>query len=393
MAWPDRMEFSCPVKLICGRRALEHIPYELSARDARHPLLLSDEDAARENRSRAFVDALRASDQTLGAIEALPAKANLELVSELAAIYRDRDHDGLVVMGAGPLMETAKLLNLVVSTGQDDPRAFTSEKDGIALRLKPLVLIAPAAANGYEASGRVQTDGFDLRAVGLMPNLVCIDERTLGAPGRESLIATGIRALALGAETVMAADKNPVRDIYGVNAVQMAATALRAVETMPDAATPRMHLAGAAVMAGCALADRPPGRLERLARRLAATGRTNYSEALGILLPAAADFGERQWAWSPVDLLPALVGLDRAACTPPRQRSMRTASTLMALVNDLFRHTAGRFPRTLEDAGFTREELASIAASIATDERDMAPETIVGLLQVALDGAPGPDRR
>ncbi len=393
MPLPDRMQFNCPVKLICGRRALEHIPYELATRNACRPLLLSDENAHRENRSRAFVDALRETDQTLGLVEALPAKASREIVSELAAIYRDRDHDALVVMGAGPLMDMAKTLNLVVSTGQDDPGAVTSDMAGMASRLKPMVLIAPAAASAYEASGRASIHGADLRAVGLMPDLVCIDERTLGAPGQEALMATGITALALGAETVMARPKNPMGDIYGVNAVQMAVAALHAVERLPDAVTPRMHLAGAAVMAGCALADRAPGRMERIARRLAATGRTSYSEALGILLPAAADFGERHWDWSPADLLRALVGLDRAASTPPAQQAMSTASALKTLVNDLFCHTAGRIPRVLDDAGFTREELDSVAASVETEDRAIAPGAIARLFQAAWGVVPDPARQ
>ena len=388
MPLSDRITFNCPVKLICGQRALEHIPYELAMRNARRPLLLSDATAFRENRSRAFVDALRESDLTLGAVEALPAKADLESAHEIAALYRDRDHDALVVMGSGPLMALGKLLNLVVSTGQDDPGAFTSEKAGLALRLKPLVLIAPAAASGNEVSGRLQADGIDLRSVGLMPDLVCIDERTLGSPGREALMATGVTALALGAETVMAADKNPMRDIYGVNAVQMAAAALRAVDQMPDAATPRMHLAGAAVMTGCALGDRPPQRLERLARRLAATGRVNDSEALGILLPAAAGIGERHWGWSSADLLPALEGLARSARTSSGQRSVLAAAALKALMNDLCRQSAGRTPRTLEDRGFSRKELDSIAASLNPADEGMTADAIADLFQAAFDGAP-----
>ena len=140
-------------------------------------------------------------------------------------------------------------------------------------------------------------------------------------------------------------------------------------------------------MAGCALGDRPPGRLERLARRLAETGRVKDSEALGILLPAAVDFGERHWGWSPGELLPALVGLDRSASTPSGQRSIQTMATLMALASDLFRHTAGKTPRTLRDRGFTSEELAAIAASLKAEDSEMTPGAITGLLQAAMDGA------
>nr|MDJ0804865.1 hypothetical protein [Desulfobacterales bacterium] len=152
--------------------------------------------------------------------------------------------------------------------------------------------------------------------------------------------------------------------------------------------TPRMHLAGAAVMAGCALGDRPPQRLERLARRLAATGRVNDSEALGILLPAAAGIGERHWGWSSAELLPALEGLARSARTSSGQRSVLAAAALKALMNDLCRQSAGRTPRTLADRGFSRKELDSIAASLNPADEGMTADAIADLFQAAFDGAP-----
>ncbi len=387
MPMPERLEFICPVKILCGLRSLEHMPYELAARNARRPLLLSDEDAFRENRSLALVDALRESDLHLGAVEQLPATVDRRLVQELAAIYRDRDHDALVVMGSGPLVDLAKLLNLVVSTGQDDPQVFSNGSAGIDPHIKPMVLIAPAAATGYEASGRVQTDWIALRSVGLMPDLVCIDERTLGAPGIEDLLTTGVTALALGTEAVLSAYKNPIRAIYATNAVQMATAALNAADQMPDAVDPRRHLAAAAVMTGCTLADHPPGLLPQLAGHLAETGRVSADEALGILLPVIVAYGTRNWGWSSADLLPALVGRNRSASTPARQRSMQTITTLMALMNALFDHTAGRIPRTLHDAGFTFEELAPLAASFAPENAEAASGAVESLLAAALKGA------
>ncbi len=388
MSFPERLEFICPVKILCGQRALEHIPYELNARNARRPLVLSDEAAFRENRIRALTDALRESDMHLGAVEGLPASGDRECLLELAAIYRDRDHDALVAVGSGSLVDMAKRLNFVVSTGQVEPQHFSAERLEIDVPVKPLVLIAPAAATGYEASGRVQTEGVDPRSELLMPDLVCIDERTLGSPGRDNLIATGIIALALGAEAVLSADGNPMRDIYAANAVKMAVAALRATDQMPDATAPRMHLATAAVLTGCSLGARPPGELEQIAGHLSDTGRVSLAEALGILLPAAVEHGARNWGWSPTDLLPLLAGPERAASTPSGQRSIRTTATLTELFNDLFSFTAGRIPRTLRDAGFAREELASIGASLSATGAGIAHEKVTALLMAALDGAP-----
>ena len=35
-------EFFCPVKVIAGHKALEHVPFELSALQAKRPLVITD---------------------------------------------------------------------------------------------------------------------------------------------------------------------------------------------------------------------------------------------------------------------------------------------------------------------------------------------------------------
>jgi alcohol dehydrogenase len=385
MRLPSHLEFRCPVKIACGRRALEHLPYELHVLNAGKPLLLVDEDASREHRRRALVDALRESGMVLGAVEAIPATVDLDHVHQLAALYRDRDHDALVVMGAGPLADLAKLVNLVVSTGQDDPGVFVGDR-GIEQRLKPLVLIAPASATGYEASGRVPTGPIALRATHLMPDLAIIDERTLGAADQAAIMDTGLAALAFGAEAMLAPEQNPMLEIYAGNAVQMAVGALETIGRVPDASVPRRHAAAAAVLAGCTLADKAPGRLHRLGRHLADTGRISFAGAMGILLPATVACAIRNKDWHPTALLAALVGIDRSASTPFRQQGMRATAALTVIVNALFELTAGGIPRTMRDAGFGPQDVAAVAEAFDDDSQASDHAAVRAVLACALDG-------
>lgn len=385
MRLPSKLEFGCPVKITCGKRSLEHLPYELNARNARKPLLLTDNAAFRDNRSRALTDALRESGMALGAVESLPNEVRPDIIRELAAIYRDRDHDALLVMGSGPLADLAKLVNLVVSTGQDDTAVF-SDGTGIEQRLKPMALIASAAATGYEASGSMHTGALDLRSNHLMPDLVVIDERTVGDPGLDAIIAAGITSLAFGAEAILAPDNNPMVEIYAANAVQMAVAALQTSHQPPEAIAPRIHAASAAVMAGCTLADKTPGILHLLGRHLADTGRVSMAGAMGILLPVTVDYGVQNWGWTPSDLLVPLIGLDRSASTPSRQRNMRATVKLSALVNDLFNLTAGSIPRTLRDVGFETNDLRAIAEAFAERKVGVDHDAVSVILGWALYG-------
>jgi alcohol dehydrogenase len=383
----DDLEFCCPTKMLCGRRALEHLPYELAVRNARKPLLLTDEDAFRENRTRALTDALKASGITLGVLESLPAALEPGLLQQLAAIYRDRDHDALLLMGAGPLVDLGKLLNLAVATGRDDP-ARIAEAGTEGIRLQPAVLIAAAAASGYEAAGRLQIGPVDLRSLALMPDLVLVDARTLGAGPMEPVIEAALTALAVGAEAVLNPACNPMVDIYAANAVRMAAAALETAHTLPDGSAPRMQAACAAAMAGGTLAAGAPGLIERLANRLAATERVSRANALGCLLPATIGHGAVHWKWAPGDLLPLLVGLDRAAVTPARQQALMVQATLMGWLNDIHDLTGGRIPRTLADAGFNAEELKAFWPSGDGGSHAADHEAARRILHHALDGRP-----
>ena len=385
MQLPDQLEFSCPVKLLYGRRALEHLPYEFGARNVRRPLLLSDEDAVRENRMRALTDALRASEIELGAVEPPDQGIDLDLVHELAAIYRDRDHDALLVMGGGALMDLAKLVNIVVSTGQDDPAGFGAS-NGIAQRLKPMALIAPAAASGGEASGHVTADRIERRSIHLMPDLAVIDERTVGAPDQKAVLNAGLTALAFGVEAMLGAKRNPMVDIYAANAVQMAMAALQSAAEMPVALTTRMLTASATVMAGCILAGKAPGKLHRLGTCLAATGRLSFPGALGVLLPAAVALETQKQGRTPARLLSALMGLERSSSIPVGRRSLLAAASLMSLLNNLYRHTEGRLPRNLGDAGFKSDDLTSISAAFAEEAGEEDPDAALVMLQHALNG-------
>ncbi len=387
MPFPVKLEFYCPVKVLCGAKALEHLPFELGIRNARRPLLLGDEAAFRENRTQALADALRESEIVLGVVESLPVAGGLDLVHELAAIYRDRDHDALLVMGAGPLTDTAKLVNLVVSTGQDDPTVFAG-KGNIGHRLKPMALIAPAAATAYETAGWVKTDRIDLRSAHLMPDLAIIDERTVGAPSKIDVIASSLSALAVGIEALLDPDRNPMKAIYATNAVQMAMRALGSTGATPEAVDWRINAASAAVMAGCTLAGEPPGKLHRLGLHLAATHRLALPQAMGILMPATLAYGARNWDWQPAGLLDALIGMDRSAGTPASQRGTRATAILTSITSDLFSLTAGQIPRTLRDAGFDAEELTSIAEAINGRNEGIGHSAALAILQSALDGEP-----
>jgi alcohol dehydrogenase len=377
--------FVCPVKTHCGLRALEHIPYELGTYGACKPLLLCDETTASDARRQTVIDALRGAQISLVVADLPSTAAGFAVLEQLAAIYRDKDCDAILALGSEGVVNAAKLVNLMVSTGSDELEGFVGI-DRISGRLKPLGVIASAAASGFETSGHATWQGLDFRSVFLMPELLFLDSRTVGHPAPEALTEAAFTALALGAEILAAPCKNPMRDIFATNAVQMAARYLHGFVNPVQDVEACLTVANASAMGGCSLGFSPLGLVPLLARGIAGSGRLRMGAALAVLLPYAAGYGARHLGWQVPGLLLPLAGIDVFARTPEKQRLAKTVDMLCSMVNGWFERTAGYFPRTLAEAGFSKEELTAMAETIANLAPGVTAAHARAILQNAWQG-------
>jgi alcohol dehydrogenase len=381
--------FVCPVKTHCGVRALEHIPYELETHGACKPMILCDAPAARENRLKPVADAMRGSKITCIAVDLPPGDAAISTLHQLAAIYRDKDCDAILALGGGEMVNIAKLLNLMISTGSDSLAAMDGV-DRIPGRLKPLAVIPPAEAGGFETAGYAALGANVFQSVHLMPALLFLDARTVGRPAVAALAETAFTALALGAEPYVYPRKNPMADIYAANAVQMAAGYLQSYSNPSATASTCLTVANAAAMGGCSLGFGPKGLVFSLAQHIAKTGRLKIGAAMGLLLPYVMGFGARHRGWQIAELLLPMAGIDTFTRTPTRQRTYKTLEVLCSMVNGWFDITQGQFPRTLAEAGFAKDELATLAEGLSGAEADARVSAGREILQLAWQGQPYP---
>jgi len=81
-------EFFCPVKVIAGHAALEHIPFELAALGAKRPMIITDK-GVRANQLLAPIEAaFESTDIEIGVIfDDVPPDSSLETVRAAAQAY------------------------------------------------------------------------------------------------------------------------------------------------------------------------------------------------------------------------------------------------------------------------------------------------------------------
>jgi len=176
---------------------------------------------------------------------------------------RQTDHDGLVAVGGGSTMDTAKAVNLYTTYPPEDFLDYVNPPIGKGLPvpgpLKPLIAIPTTAGTGSETTGVSIFDYKRLHAKTgianrrLKPTLGLLDPentRTMPAPVAAS---TGLDILSHAVESYTAMPytdrprperpalrpayqgSNPISDIWSLQAMRMVATYLvRAVENPED---------------------------------------------------------------------------------------------------------------------------------------------------------------
>src|SRR5690554_4933792 len=182
-------EFFCPVKVIAGKAALEHIPYELSALGAKRPMVVTDKGV----RAAGLLDPVIAACEESGLeivniYDDVPPDSSTTVVRDIAAVYRKEKCDSIIAIGGGSAIDTGKAVNILVSEGGDDIAKYSGA--GVLKRpLKPFLVVPTTAGTGSEVTSiAVITDekkGVKLPFTSsyLLPNAAVIDPRmTLTLP-------------------------------------------------------------------------------------------------------------------------------------------------------------------------------------------------------------------
>ena len=94
-------EFFCPVKVIAGNAALEHIPFELATLGAKKPLIITDKGVRANGLLTPIESAFTEADAKIAAIfDNVPPDSSLQTVRDVAKMYRDNGCDAILAVGS-----------------------------------------------------------------------------------------------------------------------------------------------------------------------------------------------------------------------------------------------------------------------------------------------------
>lgn len=199
-------------------------------------------------------------------VQADPPEQSVQAAVQTAQAFHA---DGVIGMGGGSSMDTAKLVALLACTPQN-----LSDIYGVGLaqgpRL-PLIQVPTTAGTGSEVTpiSILTTPSHEKKGVIsplLYPDLAVLDSRlTLGLPPAITAM-TGVDAMVHAIEAFTTRHKkNPLSDALAIQALQLLYTNLPHAVNNGQDATVREHMLQGALFAGMAFANAPVGAVHALA--------------------------------------------------------------------------------------------------------------------------------
>ncbi len=368
---PSYYEFINPVKIVSGNKAVDNIPYELNQLGAKRPMVVTDQGVVMAGLLKVVENAIADSELAIGAVyDTTPPDSSLEVVKEIAGIYRSNRCDSFIAIGGGSSMDTAKGVNIAITENDDDLSRFVGA-EMLKNRLQPFVAIPTTAGTGSEVTSVAVISDTEnnvkmpFTSHYLLPNVAILDPRmTLTLPPKLTA-ATAMDAMTHAIESFINLQKNPMSDAYATAAIKIIReNVVNAVKNGKDANT-RLALANSATMAGIAFSNSMVGLVHSLGHATGGICHVPHGIAMSIFLPFGMEYNLEKARGVIGELLLPLGGSELYASTPKSRRAEAAIKIIRKLQTDLY--SLCGLPMTLKDAGVPRNRLEQIAQAVMDD--------------------------
>ncbi|HEV3166037.1 MAG TPA: iron-containing alcohol dehydrogenase [Isosphaeraceae bacterium] len=310
--------FTFPNRILFGEGARASLAEELAKLRVKRPLVVSDSGVEAAGIVGRIVSTLPAAHVFTG-VQSNPTE---EDVLAGLAVYRDLGCDGLVGLGGGSPIDTAKAIRLLTTHPGSlaDYDFTTGGADRISPDLPPMAAVPTTAGTGTEAARGTL---IQLRQTGrktivlsqhLLPSVaICDPELTFDLPPSLTA-ATGMDAFTHCVESYLSTTEHPICDGIALEGLRHVFRGLETgVQDGGDGKARRSMMMGA-LLGGISF-HKGLGVVHSLSHALGSEGRVHHGTLNAILLPHALRFN-REIATPRLCDMAAYLGLGRSGDGP-----------------------------------------------------------------------------
>jgi alcohol dehydrogenase class IV len=244
-------------RTLCAAGAISTLAGELAALGVRRPMLVTDKGVLAAGLVAQVIDAYGDAGSMV-VFDGVTENPVFSDVDNGTALYARQACDGVVALGGGSVIDTAKFIALLAA----NPGAIAdyAGKPGVAHGASaPLIVIPTTAGTGSEVSHSAAihpdttTPGLGMSSRHLIPALAILDPvMTAGLPARLTA-ATGIDALSHCIEGYLSNKDQPLGKAIALDGVARVASALRLAVSEPQNLEARTQMMLAAFAGGISI--------------------------------------------------------------------------------------------------------------------------------------------
>ncbi len=368
---PEYYEFKNSVKIISGKNALENIPFELNNLNANRPLILTTKSVIKHGQLKIITDAMDNSNIEIGLIfKDIPQDSSVEIVNNISKLYKENKCDSIVAIGGGSVIDTAKGVNMLVSTKASDLKEYMG-LEILEGKLNPFIVIPSTAGTGSEATlvsviaDTSRNVKMEFISYSILPDVAVLDSRMTKTLPPRLTASTGIDALTHSIEAFSGFQKNPLSDIYALTSIELISNYLIDAVSKGQDGRARVAMANASLMAGVAFSNSMVGIVHAIGHACGGVSHVPHAEAMTILLPHCMKLNLNPCEKEYSRILLAFSGPEVYSNTPEKQRGQRCIDEIQKFILKL--NEICGLPIRLKDVGVKKEQLKDIAKTAIND--------------------------
>ncbi|PTM58456.1 iron-containing alcohol dehydrogenase [Desmospora activa] len=293
----DRKEFVMPTTVVSGIGVAAQAGEEVKALGVTKAMIVTDQGIYRAGIVDPIADSLKKAGIDLTIFHEIKGEPDTELIAKGSAFFQEQGCDGLVAVGGGSSMDTAKAIGVEVVHGEPVLQYEASDTGKpLEKRIPPLTTIPTTAGTGSEVTqwavikDPVREIKFNTGGPLIPAHLAIIDpELHLSMPPHITA-ATGVDALSHAIECYTMHQSQPITDAVALLAIEYVGKYLRRAYANGQDIEARYGMAQAAMLAGLSYGSDSAGAAHAMAQTLGGMVPVMHGQCVSAMLPAVMEF-------------------------------------------------------------------------------------------------------
>ena len=391
--FPGIFQFSATTELFWGDDSMKELDHLLARDRIRAPMLITDKGIAAAGLLKKLLAAL---DPGLDVLvrDDVPPDSDLNVADSMAGDYRSYRRDGIIAMGGGSVLDTAK--GMLISLGIQGQSILSREGSNLLSPSSvPLYMLPTTSGTGSECTKvAVIADHEKKRkrlfvSQFLQPRSAILDSAlTLSLPPHLTSI-TGMDAMSHAVEAFTCLGKNPLSDLMAWRSLELLSEHLEQAVRFPDRLLHRRGMALASTLAGRAFSNSMVGLVHTIGHAMGGVCRVPHGSCMAVLLPFVLEYNGESIAETLGELLIPLKSREEYEKTAAADRAPALIRYIREMNSSLAKITKGRHPCSLRDIAVKPADFEAIAAaalgdaSLIYNPREAEYQDILDILQDA----------